>query len=71
MCDKRDRTITCVFCGNLHLTLIFSSLLHKVCRLHSSDVLLSFRQARFPIERERVAFFSIIREIKVHVYAKR
>ena len=29
VCDKRDRAITCVFCRDLHLTLMFSGLLQK------------------------------------------
>ena len=29
MGDKRDRAITCVFCRDLHLTLMFSRLLQK------------------------------------------
>ena len=29
LCDKRDRPITCVFCCDLHLTLLFSGLLQK------------------------------------------
>ena len=29
MCDKRDRTISCLFCRDLHITLIFSCLLAK------------------------------------------
>ena len=37
MCDKRDRTITYVFCRDLHLTLMFSGLLHKIC-LKESEV---------------------------------
>ena len=28
-CDKRDRPITCVFCSDLHLTLICCGLLQK------------------------------------------
>ena len=29
VCDRRDRAITRVFCRDLHLTLMFSSLLQK------------------------------------------
>ena len=29
LCDKCDRAITCVFCRDLHLTLLFSGLLQK------------------------------------------
>ena len=29
VCDKRERAITCVFCRDLHLTLMFSGLLQK------------------------------------------
>ena len=29
VCDKRDRAITCQFCRDLHLPLIFSGLLQK------------------------------------------
>ena len=29
VCDRRDRAITCVFGRDLHLTLMFSSLLQK------------------------------------------
>ena len=47
--DKRDGASTCVFCRDLHLTLMFFpvfyenisfSLSHKVCRRLSSSVLL-------------------------------
>ena len=29
VCDKRDRAITCVFCRDLHLALMFSCVLQK------------------------------------------
>ena len=29
VCNKRDRVITCVFCQDLHLTLMFSALVQK------------------------------------------
>ena len=29
VCDKRDRAVTCVFCCDLHLTLLFPFLLHR------------------------------------------
>ena len=29
VCDKHDRAITCVFCYDLHLILMFSGLVHK------------------------------------------
>ena len=29
--DKRDRAIMCVFCCDLHLTLMFSGLYNKIC----------------------------------------
>ena len=37
MRDKRDRAITCVFCRDLHLTLMFSGLSKKIC-LKESEV---------------------------------
>ena len=37
VCDKRDRAITCEFCRDLHLTLMFSSLYKKI-RLKESEV---------------------------------
>ena len=37
MRDKRDGTITCVFCRDLHLTLMFSGLYKKIC-LKESEV---------------------------------
>ena len=30
MCDKRDRAVTFVFCGDLHLTVMFSGLYKKI-----------------------------------------
>ena len=35
MRDKRDRAITCVFCRDLHLTLMFSGLYKKICSKES------------------------------------
>ena len=35
--DKRDRAITCVFCRDLHLTIMFSGLYKKIC-LKESEV---------------------------------
>ena len=29
VCDKRDRAITCVFCRDIHLKLLFSGILQK------------------------------------------
>ena len=37
MRDKRDRAITCVFCRDLHLKLMFSGLYKKIC-LKESEV---------------------------------
>ena len=37
MRDKRDRAITCVFCRDLHLTIMFSGLYKKIC-LKESEV---------------------------------
>ena len=37
VCDKRDRAITCVFCRDLHLALMFSCVYEKIC-LKESDV---------------------------------
>ena len=37
MFDKRDMAITCEFCRDLHLTLMFSGLYKKI-RLKESDV---------------------------------
>ena len=37
LCDKRDRAITCVFCRDLHLALMFSCVYKKIC-LKESDV---------------------------------
>ena len=37
VCDKRDRAITCVFCRDLHLALMFSCVYKKIC-LKESDV---------------------------------
>ena len=37
MCDKGDIAITCEFCRDLHLTLMFSSLYKKI-RLIESEV---------------------------------
>ena len=31
MRDKRDRAITCVFCRDLHLTIMFSGLYKNIC----------------------------------------
>ena len=38
VCDKRDRAITCVFCRDLHLTLIFSGRLHNKNCLKKGEV---------------------------------
>ena len=37
-CDKRDRVITCVFCRDLHLTLIFSGRLQNKNCLKKGEV---------------------------------
>ena len=37
VCDKRDRAITCVFCRDLHLALMFCCVYKKIC-LKESDV---------------------------------
>ena len=37
LCDKRDRAITCVFCRDLHLKLMFSGLYKKI-RLKENEV---------------------------------
>ena len=37
MRDKRDRAITCVFCRDLHLTIMFSGLYKMIC-LKESEV---------------------------------
>ena len=37
MRNKRDRAITCVFCRDLHLTIMFSGLYKKIC-LKESEV---------------------------------
>ena len=37
MRDKRDRAITCVFCRDLHLTIMFSGIYKKIC-LKESEV---------------------------------
>ena len=31
VCDKLDRAITCVFCRDLHLALMFSCVYKKIC----------------------------------------
>ena len=37
VCDKCDRAITCVFCRDLHLALMFYCVYKKIC-LKESDV---------------------------------
>ena len=38
VCDKRDIAITCEFCSDLHLTLMFSGLYKKYICLMESEV---------------------------------
>ena len=35
VCDKRDIAITCEFCSDLHLTLMFSGLHKNICLMES------------------------------------
>ena len=35
VCDKRDIAITCEFCSDLHLTLMFSGLYKNICLMES------------------------------------
>ena len=35
VCDKRDIAITCDFCSDLHLTLMFSGLYKNICLMES------------------------------------